>query len=314
MSLRRSGMAFVIVGFGLVASASAEEGVLLQYKLAKGDKLLHKTSDTMKQTQSIMGMKLENSAVQEAIFSRVVDAVDPDGKVTLKVKAERRKMTADFTGAGKFEFDSKSDDRDTGSQIGGALTPILERLTGSEYQVFLNPRGKVAEVKGFAELIADLIKDSPFAQLAGGGDNTAAKLNEQEWFPVLSDKPVKPGDKWEVPVDMELPKVGKLKGKTTYTCEGLDKVGDRKTVRIGVTTDHSFELSAEQGGAKISGTLTTSSSTGTIQFDPEAGRVVSIKRNYAMSGQLSIDVNGMVIPVDNQQEQTASLELLDELP
>jgi hypothetical protein len=315
MSLRRLGVAVVIVACGLVAGAHADEAVLLKYKLARGDKLLYKTSDSMKQTQTVMGMKLENSAVQESIVSRVVDDVDAEGKVTLKVKAERRKMSAEFTGAGKFEFDSKSDDRDTGSLLGGTLTPILERLTGSEYQIIVNPRGQVTEVKGFAELIADLIKDNPtFAQLAGAGDNTAAKLTEQEWFPVLSEKPVKAGDKWEVPVEMELPKIGKLKGKTTYTCEGPDKVGDRKTMRIGATADHTFELSAEQGGAKVSGTLTTTNSTGTVQFDPEAGRVVSIKRTFAMSGQLSVDVNGMTIPVDSQQEQTVGLELLDKLP
>jgi hypothetical protein len=315
MSLRRSGVAVAIVICSFISSARADEAVLLKYKLAQGDKLIYRISDSMKQTQSVMGMKLENSAIQESIVSRVVDAVDGEGKATLKARAELRKLTAEFTGAGKFEFDSKSDKRDTGSQLGATLTPILERLTGSDYQLFVNPRGQVVEVKGLAELVADLIKDNPtLGILAGAGDNTAARLTEQEWFPILSEKPVAVGDKWEVPVDMELPKIGKLKGKTVFTCEGADKVGDRKTVRIGVTTDHTFELNAEQGGAKVSGTLTTTSSTGTVQFDAEAGRVVSIKRTFGMSGQLSVDVNGMAIPVDSQQEQTLALELLEKLP
>ena len=155
------------------------------------------------------------------------------------------------------------------------------------------------------------ILPSPWSFLA---EPTASDKAPEASKVASSDKPVKAGDKWEVPVDMELPKIGKLKGKTTFTCEGPDKVGDRKTVRLGVTTDHAFDLNAEQGGAKVTGTMTTTNSTGTVQFDPEAGRVVSIKRTFAMSGQLSVDVNGMAIPVDSQQEQTVALELLDKLP
>jgi hypothetical protein len=33
-----------------------------------------------------------------------------------------------------------------------------------------------------------------------------------------------------------------------------------------------------------------------------------------MGGQLSVEAGGMVIPVDNQQEQTSTMTLLDKLP
>src|SRR5207302_5632411 len=110
-----------------------------------------------------MTIKQDNSFQQEGILTRVADEVGSDGKATFRLKAERRKMTAEFGALGKFEFDSKSTERDTGSTIGGALIPLLERLTGSEYQVIVNPQGRVAEVKGYVELIADLLKDNPLA-------------------------------------------------------------------------------------------------------------------------------------------------------
>src|SRR5258707_11218146 len=106
----------------------------------------------LKQSQSIMGMKMENTIKQEMIESRGVDAVDSEGKVTVKLKTVRRKMNAEFGAAGKFEFDSKSTERDAGSAIGGALTPLLERLTGSEDELIRTPLRHVAEVKGDTEL------------------------------------------------------------------------------------------------------------------------------------------------------------------
>ena len=317
MSLRLMKAVVVVVVGGWVAhatSAKADDAILLKYKAAQGDKAAYKMGFEMKQSQSIMGMKIENTVKQETIESRVVDAVDSEGKVTLKLKAIRRKMNAEFGAAGKFEFDSKSTERDTGSAIGGALTPLLERLTGSEYELIVTPLGHVAEVKGYAELIGDLLKDNPFAAQFGAADNKSAAHQEQRAYLVLSEKPVKPGDQWEVPFDIELTKIGKMKGTVTCTYEGPDKVGDRKTARIGVVSNISLEMNIDQGTAKVTGTLSTTSSSGTVQFDPEAGRIVSRKQTSSLSGQLSVEVGGMTIPIDNQQEMTETVELLDKLP
>ena len=82
-----------------------------------------------------------------------VEEIDSDGNAVLLTKAVRRKTKIE--GGWKYEFDSKSSERDTGTEIGTAVTPYFERLTGSEYRIKLTPRGNVVEVKGFAELIAD---------------------------------------------------------------------------------------------------------------------------------------------------------------
>ena len=315
MMLRPAGIALIVLVAGWTAQAQAEEPILLKYKAVKGDTLYYKTTQEMKQAQSVMGMNFDNTLKQETVVSRVVDSVDEAGNATFKVKADRRKMTAAFGALGKFEFDSKSTERDTASSIGASVTPLLERLTGSEYQIVMSPRGLITEVKGYAELTADLLKDNPFgASFGGAADNKTAVHTEQTAFVVLSDKPVKPGDKWEVPFDVELTKIGKLKGKITYTYEGPDKVGDRRTARIGATTEISMELDIDQGATKVKGTLATTSASGTVQFDPEAGRVVSIKQNSSMTGKLTVEAGGMMIPVENSQDQTESFELLDKLP
>jgi hypothetical protein len=319
MSLRLMKVVVVIVAGGWVnhfqaLQARSDEPIVLKYKAAKGDKVLYKTGFGLKQSQSIMGMKFDNTVTQETIVSRVVESVDADGQATVKLKAERRKMSSEFGALGKYEFDSKSTERDTSSAVGASVTPLLERLTGSEYEALVNSRGQVIEVKGYAELVGDLLKDNPLAQQFGANDNKSAAHQEQRGFIILSEKPVKPGDQWEVPVDIELTKIGKMKGTITYTYEGADKVGNRKTARIGVVSNFSLELNIDQGTSKVTGTLSTTSSSGTVQFDPEAGRVVSSKQTSGLSGQLTVEAGGMMIPIDNQQEDTETLELLDKLP
>lgn len=311
MSLRRLGLAAIIGMLGLVAPALAGEPVLLRYKFAKGDKLIYKTVQEQKQSQTVLNMKNETAFSHEAIYVRDVDAVDSLGIITLKTKAERRKVKS-----GDFLFDSKSTDRDTTSALGAAITPALERLTGSEYEVLVNSRGNVVDVKGYVELLGDLVKDNPVAQqiLGGGGGKLGAQIAEQDAFVIFSDKPVSPGDQWEVPFDVEMAGVGKVKGKIVYVYEGDDKVGNTKTVRIGVAPDVSIELKIDAGGAKVSGTLTTSSAAGSVQFNPETGRVVKSTRNVSMSGQLTVEAGGMTIPVDTQSEESNTISLLERLP
>jgi hypothetical protein len=268
----------------------------------------------LKQTQTIMDLKIENSMSTDDVSRHTVEEVGTDGKITLASKNERLKVSANFGAAGKFDFDSKSTERDTGSILGSGLTPLYERLSGAQLQLVVSALGEVAEVQGYKNLVADVIKDNPIAEQFGAGSDEAAKIAYQELFVIFSDKPVKPGDKWEVPYNVDFPKLGKAKGKMLYTYEGPDKVGDRKTARFSVTNDLSFDLDLDMAGTKVTGTISTNNSSGTVQFDIEAGRVVSSKKEYTMSGQLSVNANGMIIPVQNQQTQTVTLELLDKLP
>jgi hypothetical protein len=313
---RRLGFVLCFLAIWALAGVSrADEPVLLRYKLTKGQTLIYKSSQEMKQTQTLNGTKIENSTTHDAVTTRKIEEVDENGNAALKTKAVQRKVKAEFGQAGKYEFDSKSTERDTSSMIGTAVTPLLERLTGSEYEVQINPRGQVVEVKGFAELVADLAKDNPLtSQFAGGGTAAGAKFSEQDAFLVVGEDPVKPGDQWERPFEHDIPGIGKAKGKVICVVEGYDKVGDRKTVRIGVTTDLSLEINIDAGGAKVTGTISTTQSTGTVHFDPQAGCVVSSKNTMSLSGKLTAEAGGVTFTIDSQQDQTTSNELLETLP
>ena len=117
-----------------------------------------------------------------------------------------------------------------------------------------------------------------------------------------------------MPFELEMPKLGKATGKRIYTYNGPGKVGNRKTLKITTNLELSFDLNANIGGAKVTGTLSITESSGTIHLDTKKGNVVSLNSAYSLSGDLNVSVNGMDIPVGTAQTQRISMELLKKLP
>ena len=92
----------------------------------------------------------------------------------------------------------------------------------------------------------------------------------------LRKKPVKPGDSWDEPYKIKLPKLGEFEGKRKYTFVGPDKVGDTPTLKITVDTDLSGDLDIDMGATTVTGTFETDSASGTVQFDPATGRILTM--------------------------------------
>lgn len=314
MNARRLAVVLGFVGL-LHAALVADDGTTMKYKLAKGDKLIYRAKMEMKQSQTVMGMTLENEMSNDAISSYTVDAVDEKGNAQLTVKGERVKAKAKFPALGEFTFDSQSSERDKSSAIGAAMTPLMERLSGILYQATVPPDGGVSSVKGYADQLKDLVEANPLtAQFAGGGSDEAAKQGLDEVFPKIGKAMAKPGDTWDVPVEIAMGKLGKMTGKSTYRFTGPDKVGDRATVRLEVTTDMSVELDIDMNGAKVTGKISTNNANGIVQFDILAGRVISSQSTASMGGTLNVNVNGMDFPVQNDQSMKTSAEYLEKLP
>ena len=55
---------------------------------------------------------------------------------------------------------------------------------------------------------------------------------------------------------------------------------DALLARKGKQLDAAIELKVDAGGAKVTGTLSTSSASGSVQFDPQAGRILKSKTDW----------------------------------
>jgi len=298
-----------------VTTLRAEDAIKLRYGGKKGDRFHYHTVVEFEQTQSINGQEFKTKNWQEDYSTYTLKKIAEDGNLHIESKNERLKIEGDFGPAGRYAFDSRSDERDTTSQLGGSLTPLYERLSGATLLFEITPRGNVKKVTGYEELVADVLKDNPIAaQFSGGGSNKAAKTGFQDQFVIFKAEAVKPGDAWEEPYELELPKLGTFKGKRVYTFIGPDKVGKTATLEISVNIDLTGEVSIDQGEAKVTGTFKTDGSSGTAQFDPVTGRVVLLEAEQSLSGNLSVEAGGNTIPLSFDQTVTTKRKLLDKLP
>lgn len=298
-----------------VAQAQAQDSYLLRYKLEKGKVQLVRQKSDLKVKQTVMGNDLDSTLTTSAFEQRDYGDVDTEGGARLKTKVVRMKGTGKFQGLGDLEFDSQKSDRDTSSLLGAALTPLYERLVGSELQAEVTSRGAVTSYTGYSQLVGDLVKNNPLtAQFAGGGSDAAAKLGFQGQWIVLPEKPIKAGENWENPFELDLGALGIVKGKESVTLVSVEKRDGHDIAKLSTTSDLSFDLKLDMNGTKVTGKMTTSNSTGSSEFDITAGKLLKQTSELTLSGQLTVEVNGMTIPIQQTQTISAEHELVDKLP
>jgi len=293
----------------------ADEPVTLRYKMNPEKPSIYKSVHTTEQTQKVSGQEIKTTMTKTDIAEHRLDRIDEKGNLVLTTENKRLKIKVKIDPVGEFEYDSQASEQETGTVLSAALNPVFDLLSGSELKVTLSPRGDVISVEGLKELLADVGKDNPIAAgFTGGGSDEAGKMSVADLFAVFSENPVKPGDTWETTYEMVLPNLGKAVGKKVFTYDGPDSVGETPTVKLSVVNEMEFDLDIDIEASKATGKLSISDSSGTIQFDPAAGRIVAMKTSVTMGGELSVDVNGQVLTIDNETVQTNEIQLLEKLP
>jgi hypothetical protein len=296
-------------------ASQAQDPILLRYKLQKGTTLLNRHQVENKTTQMLNGMTIDSDITQVTIDLRAIDELDAEGTAKIKTKTERLKTAIKIGPLGNYDFDSQKPERDKSSTLGTALTPLYERIVGSELQAELTSRGVVKNFTGYSQLVGDLVKNNPLAQQFGaGGSDSAAKLSFQGQWVVLPEAPVKTGEKWDNPFEMEMPGLGTVKGKETVTLLAVETREGHSIAKLSITNDISFELNLEMGAAKVTGKVTTSNSEGSAEFDVTIGKLLSQKSKLTLTGQLTVAANGMIIPVQVTQTVSSEQTPLDKLP
>jgi hypothetical protein len=302
----------LLVGAGL---AQAQDNIKLRYKMKEGEQLPYRKTQKMQQTQTVNNTKVETDIASNEVTVWNLEKVDDKGNLQIKTKNKQLDVKVKIGPLGEYTFDSKKKENDKGGMLGGSLTPLYERLSGSSINITISPQGEVKDIKGLKELLGDVLQGNPIAeQFAGGGSEDAAKVNMAEFVPYLPDKAISAGDKWETPFELNMPKIGKAKGKKVYWYQGEGTVGKVKTAKIDIAQEMNFDLNLNMDGAKVTGMLSITNSKGTIHFDPQRGIVVSMTAEYTLSGNINVSINGMDIPVATEQTQTITMELLDALP
>ena len=297
------------------ATAVADAPVRIRYKFGQNDKLLYRVTTAVAQKQKFNNRTVETTFNSVEFVERRLERIDSQKNFNLENENKRLKVSMKMGPLGKYQYDSEAEENEKGSQLGAALTPVYEALSGASLKSTMTPRGEVLSVKGFAELLAPVLKDSPLAkQFTAGGTDKAARMEQAQFLAVFSKDKVKPGDTWDVPFEMELPKLGMAKGSKSYKYVGDVKVKDRTLAKITATFELTFKLDMEQGGQKLAGELSISKSSGTVLFDVAKGQLVSLNSEYTLGGDFTVTVNDQTIEIRTDQTKTISVEQVDKLP
>lgn len=315
MQLRRRALWLSTAVLVWTAPVWAEDAVTLRYRYQPGEASVYQSTVSATQVQKFNDMEFKTQVRSTDVAVRTCTEVDKTGSFRLQTENKLLKVVNDVAVLGKYTYDSQAAENEKGSALGEALTPVYDRMKGSLLTVVLSPRGEVVKVEGYQELLAEVIKDNPLGQqFFGGGSDDAAKWGLQDMFLVCPEQPVQPGDAWESTFEFPLPKLGTIKGKRVYTYEGPDKVGDTPTARIAVTTQFSFDLKIEAEGSKISGTIATTASEGTAQFDAVNGRLLALRTKVDFSGEMQVEAGGQTLNIGLKQTQETESRLLDAVP
>jgi len=315
MSRLTRGLCLTLAVLFAAATVRADKPVTLRYHFKKGDRLIYRTTNTIKQSQTFGEKTFKQTISHRDVAVWTVTGKDKLGNYVFSVENKWLKVDFNLGPGGTYHYDSKSSEREKGSVLAEALTPVYELIDGATVTVHISAQGKVTKVTGYTDLLKDVLKNNPLAtQIANGASDNGARISFGNLFPQFPRKALQPGNSWSVPYKLKIPKLGTIAGKRNYQYAGWVTAGKRRAIRLDETDELSLDIMSKANGADISGTISIDTSKTTIHFDPVRSRVLSVAIHLVLGGDLSIDANGQTVSLDIKQDHSAKIELLDTLP
>jgi hypothetical protein len=225
------------------------------YRLTQSAKLFSGEGDALKQFAAIE---------QELDIKWKVLDVDEQGTATITVQIAAMSMLASGPDGQEVRFDSESTDEPQG--YAAILRPLGKRLSESEVQLKMSPRGEVTDVK-LPDELSEAVKSVPggkkFAEDGGVTSfESLARLGAPLIFPA---EEIITETSWEEKREIELPVLGKVASEFVYTIE--EPIAEDR-----VSIDQVLKLDASKAEGDLRLKLVNQESAGTIDFNVAEGR------------------------------------------
>ena len=262
---------------------------------------------TMQSTQGTsidMGaQKVEQKTTTTMEMSLAVRAHEDGARKRVTIKYERVAMNMEMNGQ-KMGFDSAKPGEGT-DPLGLAKT--LGGTVGKELKVLLTATDDIGEVENYDEFV----KNFPASPIPGMDmskmftKESMGQMMKQGALQAMPGKPVVPGDSWPFTTAVDLPQMGKVAVKGTYTFKGMKDHEGVPCAEITTVGEISLDMAkadpSSPAGAALSqlgmkvegGTL-----KGTVWFDPKLG--------FARDAQL---IQEMSMSIKNPTDPTATLKV-----
>jgi hypothetical protein len=260
--MKRSTIFCVLLLLLLCPSASA---ITLAWKFAAGDEENYRLTQSAKLSSGEGDALKQFAAIeQELDIKWKVLEVDEQGTATITVQIAAMSMLASGPDGQEVRFDSESTEEPQG--YAAILRPLGKRLSESEVQLKMSPRGEVTDVK-IPDELSEAVKSVPggkkFAEDGGVTSfESLARLGSPMMFPV---EDLSAETTWNEKREIELPVLGKVASEFVYTVE--EPIAEDR-----VSIDQMLKLDASKAEGDLRLKLVNQESAGTIDFNVAEGR------------------------------------------
>jgi hypothetical protein len=255
----------IFCAFLLFFVCSSASAVTLEWKFAAGDEENYRLTQSAKLSSGEGNALKQFAAIeQELDIKWKVLEVDKQGTATITVQIAAMSMLASGPDGQEVRFDSESTDEPQG--YAAILRPLGKRLSESEVQLKMSPRGEVTDVK-LPEELSDAVKSVPGGKkfaIDGGMSSfeSLARLGAPRLWP---SEEVTAETSWNEKREIELPVLGKVDSEFVYTVE--EPISEDR-----VAIDQVLKLDASKVAADLRMKIINQESAGTIDFNVAEGR------------------------------------------
>ena len=289
--------------FACTAPLFAADAVELKQRWIAGKHYFQTMQSTQLTTIDMGVQKMENKSVTTMEMSLAVRAHEDGARKRVTIKYERVAMAMEMNGQ-KMGFDSAKPGEGT-DPLGLAKT--LGATVGKELKVLLSATDDITEVENYDEFV----KAFPPSSIPGMdmskmfSKDSMAQMMKQGALQAMPGKPVKPGDSWPFTTSVELPQMGKVAVKGTYTFKGMADRGGAPCAEIAAAGEISLDMAKPDAGSPTGAALAQlgmkvegGTLKGTVWFDPKLG--------FAREAQLTQE---MSMTMKNPADPTATLKV-----
>jgi hypothetical protein len=272
----------------------------LRWKLKEGTKLDYEMVTDM--TIGAEGGPLGAQTIvvnQEMDMTWDVVGVNEEGDALIKQKFEQIKMKMTLPPPlGGFEYDTKSDAAPAGPVA--MLAPVFKKMTESEFELTMTPRGEIKDVK-IPDEVSKMLQNNPAAaQLGEIATPEGYKKTIAQGALVFPEKPLKRGEEWTNKVEVNNPQAGKQVTEMTYKYVGPKEIDGVSYAVFEPSLKMTFE-----GTPQVQMKVSEQESSGEVLFNIAEGRLHSTK----LDQKVTIDVTVMGQAMKQKIDQTIEVKV-----
>lgn len=299
--MNRLRLFFPLLGVLLLNASAGHAQILLKPKVQEGTKYVTDVSNLAAQTLTIAGMEVKTESDSAIRFTVDVSKRDEQGRISQRTTIESVRSNLMLPG-GNVTFDSKVNLAKSEIDQYAFIVDALKAMVGASFTVVVDTDNQFVGVEGLADLVKPSLPQTAQDILKAQFSEARLKKQHDQALAMFPDKPLKPGDAWDLTEDVDLGSGQILKVERRYEYVGtierngrtLDKISapDKKIVSLDVDANSTVPFKFGKTDLQVA------MSEGTILFDRQRGQAVDATRVMHIKGKLTLLIANMELPAD----------------